>query len=141
MSRELPCVRCGTNTRLASYCGGCGLPICDTCTPGHPCDDEETTLTQPEPTVSSLERRAPVLIGEIGNAPPGGTIEIHTTLPDRACGDCRHPASRHADVPPEPEGTTGGHCDGCRDKKYPCTRSRLEAAGWVPPDGCAGNCR
>ncbi len=37
------CVRCGVETVKITFCSGCGLPICDDCTPGHPCDDEEPT--------------------------------------------------------------------------------------------------
>lgn len=58
------CVRCGTSTLALTFCMGCGLPICDDCTPGHPCD-EETDLTQPAPTANEHPPIVPQVIADL----------------------------------------------------------------------------
>ena len=89
--------------------------------------------------MSDLVKQEPVLIGEIQVGPPSEKlIAVITAIPDRACGDCTHPAGVHEDDPPDPNLPMLGHCraDECR-----CNNSRLEAAGWTPPGGCAMGCR
>lgn len=95
--------------------------------------------------MTDLVRRDPVLIGEISGGPPStNLISIITVVADRLCLYCDHPASQHTDNPPGPElaevcarlgRTMEPACKLCA-----CSASRLEAAGWTPPGGCAGQC-
>lgn len=95
--------------------------------------------------VTDLERRQPILIGDvIGSAPREALVEVVTKdgdpirIPDRECTDCPHPASRHRYLIPGPD-SAGYLVGACRDCL--CALGVLEAAGWTPPGSCAMGCR
>lgn len=87
--------------------------------------------------VSNIEHRQPVFIGEIltpGLRPEPITVRVQ--IPDAMCGDCAHPASLHPDGEWDASASVmTARCTACG-----CGLSRLEAAGWTPPNGCAGQC-